>query len=165
MKLESLHTLYLKELRDLYHMEQQIVKALPKMIESTDSSELRSALSTHLQETKGQVSRLEQIFQLHNEDAKTETCKGMKGIIDEGEDILDHDENRSVRDAGIIAGAQKVEHYEIASYGSVRTWAQQLGHTRAAELLQETLDEEKHADEKLTQIAERLNIDAVRRAG
>src|SRR5579871_3165729 len=104
MKLETLHDLYLKELRDLYHMEQQIVKALPKMIEATKSTELRSALTNHLQETKGQVTRLEEVFKLHGEDAKTETCKGMKGILDEGEDVLDHDENRDVRDAGIIAG-------------------------------------------------------------
>src|SRR5262252_561731 len=116
MKLESLHELYLKELRDLYHAEKQIVKALPKMIEASESSDLRTALSDHLQETQNQVTRLERVFQMHNVEPKTETCKGMEGIIDEGKDIAGHDENTDVRDAGIIASAQKVEHYEIAAY-------------------------------------------------
>lgn len=165
MKFDSLHSLYLKELRDLYQAEQQIVKAMPKMIESCVSQDLRSALSQHLTETKGQVTRLEQVFRLHNEEPEKETCKGMEGILNEGKNILSHDENVSVRDAGIIAGAQKVEHYEIASYGSVRTWAQQMGHTEAAQLLEETLNEEKQADRKLTEIAQTLNIEAVRKAG
>ena len=165
MKFESLHDLYLQELRDLYSAEKQIVKALPKVIESTESADLRRALSSHLEETKNHVVRLEQVFQLHNERAKAETCDGMKGILDEGADILSHDENTAVRDAGIIAGCQKVEHYEIASYGSVRTWADQMGHKEAAQILQQTLDEEKHADQKLTQIASQLNMETVRRAG
>ncbi len=165
MKLETLHALYLKELRDLYNAENQIVKALPKMIEAANSAELRAALSNHLEQTKGHVTRLERVFQLHNESPKGETCKGMEGILDEDKSILSHDENRGVRDAGIIAGAQKVEHYEMAGYGSVRSWAQQMGHTQAVELLQQTLDEEKQADAKLTQIAQTLNVEAVRRAG
>jgi len=164
MKIDSLHALYLNELRDLYHAEKQIVKALPKMIENTNSTDLRTALSSHLEETRGHVTRLERVFRLHGEEPKTETCQGMKGIIDEGDDIVGHDENLNVRDAGIIAGAQKVEHYEIASYGSVRTWAEQMGHQDAASLLQQTLDEEKRADAKLTEIAARLNIEAVRTA-
>ena len=165
MKIDSLHVLYIKELRDLYHAEKQIVKALPKMIEACESTELRTALSDHLEETRGHITRLEQVFELHNEQPKTETCKGMEGIIDEDKDILSHDENPGVRDAGIIAGAQKVEHYEIASYGSVRSWAEQMGHTRAAQLLAQTLEEEKKADAKLTKISSALNIQAVRRAG
>jgi ferritin-like metal-binding protein YciE len=165
MKLESLHEMYLKEIRDLYHAEKQIVKALPKMIDAADSPDLRTALTNHLEETRNHVVRLERVFQNHNEEPKTETCKGMEGIIDEGKDIVSHDENLNVRDAGIIAGAQKVEHYEIAAYGSVRTWAEQMGHTQDAQLLQETLDEEKQADAKLTQIAKSLNMEAVRRAG
>jgi ferritin-like metal-binding protein YciE len=165
MKLESLHQLYIDELRDLYHAEKQILKALPKVIESTSSPELRTALSHHLEETKGHVTRLEQVFQLHNEEAKAKTCDGMKGILSEGEDILSHDENPEVRDAGIVAGCQKVEHYEIASYGSVRAWAEQMGHTEAARILQQTLDEEKHAEQKLTEIGKRLNVQTVRRAG
>ncbi|HUB80927.1 MAG TPA: ferritin-like domain-containing protein [Bryobacteraceae bacterium] len=165
MKFESLHQLYLMELRDLYDAEKRIVKALPRVIENTTSPDLQTALSNHLQETKGHVTRLEQVFKLHNEEAKTETCDGMKGILSEGEDILGHDENPEVRDAGIIAACQKVEHYEIASYGTVRKWAEQMGHTKAVQLLQQTLDEEKTADRKLTEIGEKLNPQSVRHAG
>jgi ferritin-like metal-binding protein YciE len=165
VKLESLHQLYITELHDLYDAENQIIKALPKMIDAANSNQLRTALEEHLEQTRGHVSRLEQIFQMHNEDVKGQKCKGMDGIIDEDKDIVKHDENLGVRDAGIIAGAQKVEHYEIASYGSVRTWAEQMGHTQAAQLLQQTLNEEKEADKKLTQLAESLNTEAVRRAG
>lgn len=165
MKLESLHELYIKELRDLYNAENQIIKALPKMIESATSSDLRTALETHLQETHEQVRRLQQVFRLHNEEVKGENCKGMEGIISEGKELLKHDENLNVRDAGIIAAAQKVEHYEMASYGSVRTWAKQMGHTEAVTLLQQTLDEEGQADAKLSEIARALNAEAVRRAG
>jgi len=165
MKFASLHDLYLQELRDLYDAEKRIVKALPKVIENTQSPDLRNALSHHLEQTKGHVSRLEQVFQLHNEEPKTETCDGMKGILSEGEGILGHDENPRVRDAGIVAACQKVEHYEMAAYGSVRTWAEQMGHTKAAGILQQNLDDEKQADQKLTQIAAQLNTEAVRRAG
>ena len=165
MKLESLHELYIHELHDLYSAEEQIIKALPKMIQSAESSELRSALQTHLEETRGHVTRLEEVFRMHNEDAKGEKCKGMEGIINEGKDVVKHKENPSVRDTGIIAGAQKVEHYEIAGYGSVRTWAAQMGHVVAAELLQQTLDEEKQADKILTQLAQSLNVQAAHRAG
>jgi ferritin-like metal-binding protein YciE len=164
MKLESLHDLYLNELRELYNGQNQIIKALPKMIESSNSSELRNALSEHLQQTHEQVRRLQQVFQLHGEEVKGEKCKGLEGIIDEGKDMVKHDENPNVRDAALIAEAQKIEHYEIAAYGSMRTWAQQMGHTRAAELLQQTLNEEGDADKKLTAIAESLNLEAVRHA-
>jgi ferritin-like metal-binding protein YciE len=156
MKLESLHELYLNELHDLYDGETQIIKALPKMIESSTSSELRNALSNHLEETRTQVTRLEQIFQLHNEDVKAEKCKGLRGIIDEGEDLIKHEENVIVRDAAIISAAQKVEHYEIASYGCVVTWAQHLGLSEVADLLEQTLDEEKATDQKLTELAESM---------
>jgi ferritin-like metal-binding protein YciE len=165
MKLESLHELYIHELHDLYSAEEQIIKALPKMIQSAESSELRSALQTHLEETRGHVTRLEEVFRMYNEDVKGEKCKGMEGIINEGKDVVKHKENPSVRDTGIIAGAQKVEHYEIAGYGSVRTWAAQMGHVVAAELLQQTLDEEKQADKILTQLAQSLNVQAAHRAG
>src|SRR6476660_565729 len=114
MKFASLHDLYLNELHDLYHAENQILKALPKMIEVTNSSQLRNALSEHLEQTRGQVTRLEQVFRLHNEEIEGQKCKGMAGIIDEGKEIIKHDENPDARDAGIIAAAQKVEHYEIA---------------------------------------------------
>jgi len=164
MKLETLHDLYVNELHDLYDAENQIVKALPKMIESSRSTELRNALSNHLEETRTQVRRLEQIFQMHGEDIKGEKCKGLRGIIDEGEDLIKHDDNLNVRDAAIIAAAQKVEHYEMAGYGTVRTWAEMMGHERAAQLLQETLNEEGEADKKLTSIARTLNAEAERGA-
>src|SRR5579883_1723937 len=165
MKFQTLHDLYLEELRDLYSAEKQILKALPKVIDATKSQELRQALTHHLQETQGHAQRLEQVFKLHNEEDKAVTCDGMKGILEEGEDILDHDENPDVRDAGIISACQRVEHYEMAAYGSVRTWAEQMGHTEAARILQQTLDEEKHADKKLTEVAMSLNAHSVRRAG
>jgi ferritin-like metal-binding protein YciE len=165
MKFHSLHELYIKELHDLYDAENQIVKALPKMIEASNSSQLRSALSDHLEQTKDQLVRLEQVFRLHNEEAEGETCKGISGIINEGKDIVKHDENPDVRDAGIISAAQRVEHYEMAAYGTVRTWAQQMGHTEAAELLQQSLDEEGEADKRLTEIAMNLNVVATRQAG
>jgi ferritin-like metal-binding protein YciE len=164
MKLLSLHDLYLNELHDLYDAENQIVKALPKMIESATSGELRNALSNHLEQTRAHVTRLEQVFQLHNEEVSGEKCKGMQGLIDEGKNLIKHDENLNVRDAAIIAAAQKVEHYEVASYGTVRTWAQLMGHMEAARLLQATLDEEAEADHKLTEIARTLNAAAERAA-
>ena len=162
MKLESLHDLYIRELRSLYDAENQIVKALPKMVESASSPELQNALQSHLEQTKGHVTRLQQILQMHNEEVKSEKCDGIEGIIDEDKDILKIDDYPNVCDAGIIAGAQKVEHYEMASYGSVREWAEQMGHTQAAKLLSQTLEEEKQADRKLTEIAHTLNAEAVR---
>jgi ferritin-like metal-binding protein YciE len=165
MKFESLHDLYLNELHDLYHAENQIIKALPKMIESANSTELRNALANHLEQTRTHVDRLEQVFRLHNEEIKGEKCKGMQGILDEGKDFVKHDENLDVRDAAIIASAQKVEHYELAGYGTARRWAQLMSQDEAARLLQQTLDEEGEADKKLTDIAMALNPVAVRRAG
>ena len=154
MKLETMRDLYVVELEDLYDAENRIVKNLPKMIEAASSSELRTALTDHLEKTRGHVQRLEQIFQGMGQKAKGETCDGMKGILDEGEHMVKEDGSPNVKDAGLIAGAQRVEHYEIAAYGSVRTWAQQLGYENDANLLQQTLDEEKDADKRLTAIAE-----------
>ncbi|HWB84284.1 MAG TPA: ferritin-like domain-containing protein [Bryobacteraceae bacterium] len=165
MKLQSLHDLYINELYDLYNAEKQILKALPKMIDSASHSELRSGLSEHMEQTREHVRRLERIFQMHNVEIKDEKCEGIQGILEEGKDIIKHDENKNVLDAAIIAAAQKVEHYEMASYGSVRTWARQMGHQQAADLLQQTLNEEGEADKKLTTVAESLNVEAVRRAG
>lgn len=165
MKLETLHDLYLSELRDLYGAEQQIVKALPKVIDKTSNPELRQALEQHLEQTRGHVSRLEEIFQMHGEDAKKQKCKGMDGILDEGDDMIGKDATPEVRDAAIISACQRVEHYEMAAYGSVRTFAEQMGHERAMQLLQQTLDEEGEADKILTGIAERrVNIEATRHA-
>lgn len=165
MKLNSLHDLYIEELRDLYDGENQIIKALPKMARNATSVELRGALEEHLQQTRGQVERLERIFQRLNESPKGSTCEGMKGIIEEGEGLMDVDAPDMVCDAAIISSAQKVEHYEIAGYGTVRTYARQLGYEEDAKLLQQTLDEEGQTDKKLTSIAEsRVNIEATRTA-
>ena len=165
MKLESLHDLYLNELQDIYGAEEQILKALPKVIEKTTTPELRQALSNHLEETRGHVSRLVQIFEMHGEEAKKQKCKGMQGVLSEGDDLIGHDAPPQLRDAAIISACQRVEHYEMAVYGTLRTYAQQMGHERAAALLQQTLNEETAADQKLTNIAAtRVNIDAVRHA-
>jgi ferritin-like metal-binding protein YciE len=156
MKLDTLKKLYVEELRDIYSAEQQLVKALPKMAKGASSDDLREAIESHLEETKGQVERLEQIFEALDESAKGKTCQAMKGLIEEGSEILDEKGEDSVLDAGIIAAAQKVEHYEIATYGTLRTWADLLHEEEAAELLQETLDEEGEADKKLTDLAEEI---------
>jgi len=164
MKLESLQDLYLSELKDLYSAEDQIIKALPKVIEKVQSPELRTALQEHLEQTRGHVTRLEDIFEMHGEQAEKQKCKGMAGVLDEGEEMMKKDATPAVRDAAIISACQRVEHYEIAAYGTVRTFADQLGHQRAAALLKETLDEESAADEKLTQVAMSLNVVATRSA-
>ena len=161
MKLESLHELFVEELQDLYSAETQIIEALPDMIEEASSTELKNALQQHLEQTRGQVRRLDQIFsQLSGVDKEGKTCKGMKGIIKDNQDLLDTDAEPEVLDAGMIAGAQRVEHYEIAGYGTVRTYAQLLGRQDWAQLLEQTLNEEKQADQKLNQIAGRINIEA-----
>jgi ferritin-like metal-binding protein YciE len=161
MKLENLQSLLIEELQDLYSAENQIIEALPDLIEEASSPDLKSALQHHLEETRGQVRRLDQIFsQLPNVKKDGKTCKGMKGIIKDGQDLLDTDAEPEVLDAGIIAGAQRVEHYEIAGYGTVRTYAQLLGHKEWIPLLEQTLNEEKQADQKLNQLASRINIEA-----
>ncbi len=160
MKLENLEQLFLQELRDLYDMENQIVDALPKMVEASHNDQLKSALKQHLEVTKGQVRRLEQVFNIMGEDASGETCKGMKGIIKEGDDMATQGGDDATIDAGIISAAQRVEHYEIAGYGTVRTYAELLGQQQISKLMQKTLDEEKEADEKLTEIARSVNVEA-----
>ena len=154
MSLESMQDLLLEELRDLYNAEQQLTTALPKMVEKTSSPTLRQAFQTHLQETEGHVTRLEQIFESLAEKATGKKCKGMEGLIDEGEDMLAEKGSEAVRDAGIIAAAQRIEHYEIAAYGCALNFAQLLGRQDIASLLQQTLAEERAADEKLSRIAE-----------
>jgi ferritin-like metal-binding protein YciE len=154
MKLDTLKTLYANELRDLYNAENQLVKALPKMAKAASSEELKHAFENHLEQTRTHVERLEEVFEELGEKPKGKTCRAMKGLIDEGSEILKEDGEESVIDAGIIVAAQKVEHYEIASYGSVRTFAQMLGKNRSAELLQTTLDEESEANELLNKLAE-----------
>src|SRR6266513_876215 len=154
MNLETLKELYVNELRDLYNAEGQLVKALPKMAKAASSDELKEAFGQHLEQTKGHVERLEEVYQEIGETPKGKTCKAMKGLIEEGSEILKEDGEESVIDAGIIVAAQKVEHYEIASYGSVRTFAQLLGKDKSADLLQATLDEESEANELLNKLAE-----------
>jgi ferritin-like metal-binding protein YciE len=157
----SLQDLFLDQIRDLYDAEQRIVKALPKMIDSAQAPELKQAFQHHLQETEQHVTRLERIFNQIGTDAKRETCQAMKGIIEEGEQMVDAKGDPAVRDAALIAAAQRVEHYEMAGYGTARTFALQLSLTEPASLLEQTLREEKAADETLTQVAEsRVNVSA-----
>lgn len=156
MKIESLSALFEAELKDIYDAEKRIVRALPKLAKAASSDELRQALEEHLQVTKGHVQRLEQVFQLLGKPAKGKTCAGMKGLVEEGAEVIGEDASESLMDAAIIGAAQRVEHYEMAAYGTVRTFAERLGNEQAAALLGETLDEEKEADEKLTEISVRL---------
>ena len=153
MKLNTLQKLYTDELRDLYNAENQLLKALPKMAKAASSEELKEAFEKHLEQTKGHVKRLEQVFEELDEKPKGKTCRAMRGLIEEGSEILQQDGEESILDAGIIVAAQKVEHYEIASYGSVRTFAHLLGQNKAAELLQTTLDEESETNELLNRLA------------
>lgn len=161
MKLESLRDLFVEQLQDLYSAENQIIDALPKMADKANSSQLRNAFNEHLEQTRGQVRRLDTIFdQISGVDREGQKCKGMKGLVEEGEEIIKDAKDPDTRDAGMIAAAQRVEHYEIAGYGTARTYAQLLGRNEWASLLQQTLDEEKETDRKLSQLAERINIEA-----
>ena len=154
MKAESLRDLYIEQLQDLYSAENQLVKALPKMAKAATSEELRTAITEHLQVTKNQARRLEEIFSNLGEDPKGTKCKGMEGLVAEGSEVLEKEMDDDVRDAALIAAAQRVEHYEIAGYGTVRTYANLLGEDEAAAALEEILNEEKEADTKLSSIAE-----------
>jgi len=156
MKIESMRDLFFEQIQDLYDAEQRLTKALPEMAEASASSELRGTFESHLTETKGQIARLERIFEELGESPKTTTCDAMKGLIKESDSMVSDIDKSSLRDAGLIATANRVEHYEIAAYGSVRAFAQILGMERAASLLDQTLNEEKAADQKLTRIAEKL---------
>lgn len=161
MAIENLNDLFIDELRDLYDAENQLIKALPKMAEAANSDDLRSAFEEHLEQTKGHAQRLETIFEGLGEKAKGKKCKGMEGVIKEGSETLDEDiDDPDVKDAAIIGAAQRVEHYEIAGYGTARTFANLLGEREAASLLEQTLDEEKETDAKLTQLAEGINMAA-----
>lgn len=160
MKIETLRELFVDELQDLHSAEQQITKALPKLVKAAHNPSLKQAFEHHLEETKNHVTRLEQILHRMNESPKGKTCDGMKGILKEGEDRVSDSKEAEVLDAGIISAAQRVEHYEIASYGSARTYAELLGDQEAVRLLSETLQEEKNADVKLNQIARTVNVQA-----
>jgi ferritin-like metal-binding protein YciE len=159
-KISTLEDAYVEQLRDLYSAETQLVKALPKMAKAAHSEELKNGFTEHLEQTKGHVSRLEEIFGELDEKPTGKKCKAMAGLIEEGSETIHEDATPEVRDALLIAAAQRVEHYEIAAYGTVRTFANLLGHEDAAKLLAETLQEEVDTDEKLTEAAEQINAEA-----
>lgn len=160
-KMATLEDLYTDLLKDLYSAEKQLVKALPKMAKNAQSPDLQKAFQEHLKQTEGQVDRIERIFSEMGGSPRGKKCVGMEGLVEEGNELLQEDVEPDVLDAGLIAAAQKVEHYEIAGYGTARAWAQRLGYDKAARLLQETLEEESTANEKLTKIAEsHVNIEA-----
>lgn len=159
MKVESLRDLYLEQLQDLYNAEQQLIKALPKMAKAASSDELRTAIEDHLEETKGHAERIETICEKMGKKASGKKCKAMEGLIKEGSETLGEDMTDELKDAAIIADAQRVEHYEIAGYGCVRAYATKLGDEEAADLLAQTLEEEKAADTKLNDIAEEINFE------
>jgi len=162
----SLRNLMVEEIKDLYDAERQLVKALPKMAKGANSDELRALITGHLSETEEQVKRLERAFEMLDEKPRGKHCAGIAGIIKEGSDLLEEDFDGAVMDAGIIAGAQRAEHYEIGAYGSVIAWAKQLGEGELASLLEDTMQEEKNADEKLSALAEgSINSKAAAAAG
>jgi ferritin-like metal-binding protein YciE len=160
MSVETMQELLIDELKDLYSAEKQIVRALPKLAKAASSPELQQALLSHLEETKVQVSRLEQIAEIVGKKMTGKTCVGMKGVLEEGSEVLEDTDKGIVRDAALIAASQRVEHYEMAGYGSAREFAKLLGHSDVAALLDETLAEEKNADKKLTMIAKQVNSEA-----
>ncbi|MHB8524557.1 MAG: ferritin-like domain-containing protein [Candidatus Acidiferrales bacterium] len=161
MKAKMLKELYVNELKDLLDAEQQLIKALPKMAKGANSSELRSGFEEHLEQTKEHAKRLEQILEGLGAAAKAKPCKGMQGIVAEGAEMLAEDFEGALKDAALITAAQRVEHYEIAAYGSVRAFAELLGEGEASSLLEQTLNEEKETDEKLTELSEKINPQAL----
>ncbi|MGA2355151.1 MAG: ferritin-like domain-containing protein [Terriglobales bacterium] len=157
---EGLKQLYIDELKDIYNAETQLVKALPKMAKAASSDELRSGFEEHLEQTKGHVQRLEQIFEALGESPKGKKCAAMQGLVKEGSEVMGEDYEGALMDSALIGAAQRVEHYEMAAYGTVCEFAKILGESEHASLLQETLDEEKETDEKLTELAKQINPEA-----
>jgi ferritin-like metal-binding protein YciE len=153
--------LFIEELKDIYHAEQQLVKALPKMAKAASDEQLKAGFTKHLRETEGHVKRLEKVFQLMDKKPATKVCEAMKGLIKEGAEIIEEDLPDTIKDAALIGAAQKVEHYEIAAYGTLRTYADLMERDDVSELLQATLDEEGLTDKKLTEVAETLNVEAL----
>jgi ferritin-like metal-binding protein YciE len=160
MKLASLHELYVTELKDLYSAETQLLKALPKMAKAATSKPLKQGFEKHLKQTRGHVDRLDKVFAELDASPGRKKCKAMEGLIHEGEELMKEDAEPEVMDAALIAAAQRVEHYEIAGYGCVRTYAELLGYKKSAQLLQQTLDEEGETDKALTELAKDINVDA-----
>jgi ferritin-like metal-binding protein YciE len=161
MEHQALRELYIDELKDIYNAENQLVKALPKMAKTANSEELRNGFEEHLEQTRGHVQRLEQIFKELGEKPSGKKCKGMEGLVAEGQEIMGEDFEDDVMDAALISAAQRVEHYEIAAYGTVRTYAELLGEDTAVQLLEQTLEEEKETDQKLTDMASEINVKAM----
>jgi ferritin-like metal-binding protein YciE len=161
----ALRELYVDELRDLYDAENRLVKALPKLAKEAESQELRSGFEQHLEQTKGHVDRLRRIFEAMGESPAGKKCAAMVGLIQEGEEMMNEEFEGGVKDAALISAAQRVEHYEIAAYGCVKTWAGLLGEKDAQDLLEQTLTEEKETDQKLTEIAEDINVEAMSETG
>jgi ferritin-like metal-binding protein YciE len=160
MKLSSLEDLFVEELKDLYNAETQLLKALPKMAKAATSKQLKAGFEKHLKQTEGHVERLEQVFNDLEASPKGKKCKAMEGLVEEGAELIKEDAEPEVKDAALIAAAQRVEHYEIAGYGCVRTYAKLLGNSTAQKLLQQTLDEEGDTDKELTKLAESINVEA-----
>jgi ferritin-like metal-binding protein YciE len=164
MSVDTIEKLFVEELKDLYSAENQITKALPKLAEAASSKELQSAFVNHLKETEGHVRRLEQVFEILGASPKGKTCDGIKGILSEGSEAIKETGEGDVRDAALISGAQRVEHYEMAAYGTVRSYAERLKQAQIVRLLEETLEEEKAADKKLTDISKKVNQQALHAA-
>jgi ferritin-like metal-binding protein YciE len=162
MSVETMQELLIDELKDLYSAEKQIVRALPKLAKAATSPDLKQALTNHLEETEGQMTRLERIAEIVGKKLTGKTCVGMKGVLEEGSEVLEETDKGTIRDAAMIAAAQRVEHYEMAGYGSAREFAKMLGLSEVASLLDETLEEEKAADKLLSGIAKRVNTTAKR---
>ena len=160
MESNALKELYVEELKDLYSAENQLVKALPKLAKAASAEELREGFEEHLEQTKEHVQRLEKIFKELNQSPKGKKCVGMEGLVKEGSEMMQEDYEDEVMDAGLISAAQRVEHYEIAAYGTVRTFAELLGESEHASLLEQTLNEEKETDEKLTELSKQINVQA-----
>jgi ferritin-like metal-binding protein YciE len=160
MKENQLKEIYVEELKDLYSAENQLVKALPKMAKAATSEDLRAGFEEHLEQTKGHVQRLEDIFKTLGESPKGKTCKGMQGLVTEGSEMIEEEDEGEGLDVGLISAAQRVEHYEIAGYGCVAAYADLLGEEEAASLLRMTLEEEKETDKKLTGLAREINVEA-----
>lgn len=161
MEHQALKELYIDELRDIYNAENQLVKALPKMAKAANSDDLRNGFEQHLEQTRGHVQRLETIFKDLGEKPSGKKCKAMEGLVAEGQETMDEDYEDDLMDAALIAAAQRVEHYEIAAYGTVRTYAELLGEDNAVQLLEQTLEEEKETDQKLTDLASDINVKAM----
>lgn len=164
MEIDSLRKLYMDELKDIYSAEKQLLQALPRMAKKAKNPMLRQGFEKHVEQTRGQIERLDRIFELLGKAARGKKCKGMEGLIEEGKEMMQEDMEDDVMDAALISSAQKTEHYEIASYGTLRTYANLLGEKEHARLLQQTLDEEGTMDKELTKLAEQVNVEAMAEA-